>query len=162
MVEHPQERTLLFLGAHGLAQFEIAACNQVKFHILSLMVHLQLVQAGKAGLLRLLEVIQQSAKALHGARQVGQTGSVEVLHMEVLLNMFRAALCLKAILRHRLDECLQAFLQKGLEAVRRNGSAADPHLARRKSAELTGNVVPVVRTGRVHRAGRNIRKAYTD
>ena len=54
VVEYPQQRALLLLGAHGLAKLEIAACDQVKLHILALMVHLQLIQTGKAGLLRLL------------------------------------------------------------------------------------------------------------
>ena len=162
VVKHPQQRALLLLGAHGLAKLEIAACDQVKLHILALMVHLQLIQTGKAGLLRLLEVIQQTAEALHSARQVSQTGSVKVLHLEVLLNAFRTALRLKALLRHRLDERLQTFLQKGLKAVCRNGSAADQHLARRKASELAGDVIPVIRAGRVHRTCRNISKAYAD
>ena len=46
-VQHPQQRTLLFLGAHGLRQFQIPPGIQVKLHEPSGGVVLKLADMGK-------------------------------------------------------------------------------------------------------------------
>ena len=161
-VKHPEQRALFLLGAHGLAKFKVAPRDQVKLHILSLMVDLQVVQCRKAGLLGLTKVIQQPTQTLHGLRKVGQPGRVKILNAEVLHHPRGRALRIKAFLRHGLDKRLQPLLQKAVEGLRRCGRAADQHLTRGKAAEFAGNILPVIRPGSIYLARCDVGKAYAD
>ena len=99
-VEYPQQRALLLLGAHGLGKARDCGVRsgQARIYWL-LMVHLQLIQTGKRWpSASALGNPADAPSALHSAR-TGQSRprSVKVgLHLEVLLNAFRTALCLKA------------------------------------------------------------------
>ena len=61
LVQHPQERSLLFLGAHGLGQLQVAAGVHIQLQILTFVVDEQFLYVGKVVLLGLGEVVKKRA-----------------------------------------------------------------------------------------------------
>ena len=61
LIQHPEQRALLFLCAHGLGQLQIAACVGVHLQILAVGIDLQLLEIGRFGLLGFVNVIDQRA-----------------------------------------------------------------------------------------------------
>ena len=62
LVQHPQQAAPLFLAPQRLRQLQIAAGGEVQLHILAGAVPCQLVEVTQIGLLRLIEIPQQTAQ----------------------------------------------------------------------------------------------------
>lgn len=127
LVEHPKQRSFLLLGAHGLAQLQIASCVKVQFHILTLTVKSEVVQTRKARRLRLFQIVEQTAERVHRKVHHVKTVFLEVLDMEIPADTLSRCLRLKALVLHRLHQCvLQTLTDKAAEFVKRNRKAALP------------------------------------
>ena len=71
LIQHPQQRTSLFLGAHGLGQLEVSAGREVQTHELAVGMNGQRYEALYGRLLGLAEVAEHRAQRLTYQRHFG-------------------------------------------------------------------------------------------
>ena len=163
MIEHPQQRAALFLGAHGLKQLQIASGIEIQLEILSLIVHLQRVQIGQVRLLGVHQIAQQGADRTHNHRMIGKNRRLCAGGKLPAHQLFARRIVI-LLLRHALQAGIHVFMQKIDQCAVICRCRIEQHFFRRKPTDFVHCVNGHLFAGHIgckYLAGCNIRKANT-
>ena len=131
LIKNPQKRPFFLLGAHGLAQLEIAPRVQIQLHILPLLIQPQIIEACKARRLRFFKIIEQATKGTGRERHNPETCRIKILYMEVFADTLFRCFRVEAFLFHRFHKrFFQPLSDKGAKLLIRNREAACENLTR--------------------------------
>ena len=146
LIQHPQQAALLLLAPQRLRQLQIAPGRQVQLHELSRPVPLQLIQLLHIGLLRLVEIRQQSAQRQQRCAlipgQVPQRRLAE-LQPHLLLRVRHV----EPPLRQPLPPAGKALLQRGGQCRVVIGRGVHHHFRRGEAPQLVDQPRQPLRPG---------------